>query len=144
VFRVYLVPYLWVNHWLVLIAFLQPTDPLLPHYHASEFTFPCGALATLDRNLLGYLGSVMGWVGAHVINGISETHVLHHVSSEIPRYIAWEDSDALRKRLEPVVAVEVRGSGRLRAHGGAMDGIGPRILWMLMARTKTKTNRIQR
>ncbi|KAG1749274.1 hypothetical protein EDB19DRAFT_1629936, partial [Suillus lakei] len=28
-FCLYLVPYLWVNHWLVLIMFLQHTDPLL-------------------------------------------------------------------------------------------------------------------
>ncbi|KAG2343253.1 hypothetical protein BDR05DRAFT_982921 [Suillus weaverae] len=100
VFRLYLVPYLWVNHWLVLITFLQHTDPLLPHYRASEFTFPRGALATLDRNLLGGGGSIMGWIGAHATNGISETHVLHHVSSKIPHYNAWEASDALRKRLE--------------------------------------------
>jgi len=99
VFRLYGVPYLWVNHWLVLITFLQHTDPLLPHYRAPEFTFPRGALATLDRNLLGDLGSIMGWLGAHATNGISETHVLHHVSSKIPHYNAWEASAALKKRL---------------------------------------------
>ncbi|KAI1793324.1 fatty acid desaturase-domain-containing protein [Ganoderma leucocontextum] len=99
VFRVYLVPYLWVNHWLVLITFLQHTDPLLPHYRASEFTFPRGALATFDRNLLGDLGSVMGWLGAFATHGISETHVAHHVSSKIPHYHAWEASDCLRKFL---------------------------------------------
>ncbi|KAG2153024.1 fatty acid desaturase-domain-containing protein [Suillus bovinus] len=100
VFRLYLVPYLWVNHWLVLITFLQHTDPILPHYRASEFTFPRGALSTLDRNLLGGCGSIMGWIGAHATHGISETHVLHHVSSKIPHYNAWEASDALRRRLE--------------------------------------------
>lgn len=78
-----------VNHWLVLITFLQHTDPLLPHYRASEFTFSRGALATLDRNLLGDCGRVMGWIGAHATNGISETHVLHHVSSKIPHYNAY-------------------------------------------------------
>ena len=105
VFTLYLVPYLWcvdfiaysnvgynnmprVNHWLVLITFLQHTDPLLPHYRAPEFTFPRGALATLDRNLLGDCGKIMGWIGAHATNGISETHVLHHVSSKIPHYNA--------------------------------------------------------
>ncbi|KAG0700465.1 fatty acid desaturase-domain-containing protein [Suillus ampliporus] len=100
VFRLYLMPYLWVNHWLVLITFLQHTDPILPHYRAPEFTFPRGALSTLDRNLLGDCGSIMGWIGAHATHGISETHVLHHVSSKIPHYNAWEASDALRKRLE--------------------------------------------
>ncbi|KAG6850284.1 hypothetical protein H0H93_015541 [Arthromyces matolae] len=99
VFRLYLVPYLWVNHWLVLITFLQHTDPLLPHYRAPEFTFPRGALATLDRNLLGDCGSLMAWLGAHATNGISETHVLHHVSSKIPHYNAWEASTALKKKL---------------------------------------------
>ncbi|CCM04940.1 uncharacterized protein FIBRA_07137 [Fibroporia radiculosa] len=99
VFRVYLVPYLWVNHWLVLITFLQHTDPLLPHYRASEFTFTRGALATLDRNLLGDCGKIMGWLGAHFTHGISETHVAHHVSSKIPHYNAWEASDALRRRI---------------------------------------------
>ncbi|KAF5382612.1 hypothetical protein D9615_002968 [Tricholomella constricta] len=99
VFRLYLVPYLWVNHWLVLITFLQHTDPLLPHYRAPEFTFPRGALATMDRNLLGDCGSLMGWLGAHATNGISETHVLHHVSSKIPHYNAWEASAALKKKL---------------------------------------------
>jgi omega-6 fatty acid desaturase (delta-12 desaturase) len=78
-----------VNHWLVLITFLQHTDPLLPHYRSEEFTFPRGALATLDRNLLGDLGSFMGWIGATVTHGISETHVAHHVSSKIPHYNAY-------------------------------------------------------
>lgn len=99
VFRVYLVPYLWVNHWLILITFLQHTDPLLPHYRAGAFTFPRGALATFDRNLLGGLGSIGAWIGAVTTHGISETHVLHHVSSKIPHYNAWEASDALHKRL---------------------------------------------
>ncbi|KAI0755080.1 fatty acid desaturase-domain-containing protein [Daedaleopsis nitida] len=99
VFRVYLIPYLWVNHWLVLITFLQHTDPLIPHYRASEFTFPRGALSTFDRNLLGDLGSVMAWLGAVSTHGISETHVAHHVASKIPHYHAWEANAALHRRL---------------------------------------------
>ncbi|KAF9267464.1 delta 12-fatty acid desaturase [Marasmius fiardii PR-910] len=99
VFVLYGVPYLWVNHWLVLITFLQHTDPLLPHYRASEFTFPRGALTTLDRNLMGDLGRFMGWLGATATHGISETHILHHVSSRIPHYHAWEASTALKKKL---------------------------------------------
>lgn len=88
-----------VNHWLVMITFLQHTDPLLPHYRAPEFTFPRGALSTLDRKLLGDLGGIAAWFGATLTHGISETHVLHHVSSKIPHYNAWEASDALRARL---------------------------------------------
>lgn len=99
VFCLYLVPYLWVNHWLVAITFLQHTDPLLPHYRAPEFTFPRGALATLDRSTMGDLGSIMGWIGAVATHGISETHILHHVASRIPHYHAWEASAALKKKL---------------------------------------------
>ena len=82
-----------------MITFLQHTDPLLPHYRAPEFTFPRGALSTLDRKLLGDLGSIPAWLGATITHGICETHVLHHVSSKIPHYNAWEASDALRQKL---------------------------------------------
>ncbi|TRM61050.1 fatty acid desaturase-domain-containing protein [Schizophyllum amplum] len=99
VFRLYLVPYLWVNHWLVLITFLQHTDPLLPHYRAPEFTFPRGALSTMDRNLLGDCGKLMGWIGAFATHGISETHVAHHVASKIPHYHAWEASAAIKAKV---------------------------------------------
>ncbi|KAI0635275.1 fatty acid desaturase-domain-containing protein [Trametes polyzona] len=99
VFRTYLVPYLWINHWLILITFLQHTDPMLPHYREAEFTFQRGALSTLDRNLLGGFGKLAGWFGAFATHGVSEVHVLHHVSSKIPHYHAWEAADALRKRL---------------------------------------------
>ncbi|KAH7097686.1 delta12-fatty acid desaturase [Auriculariales sp. MPI-PUGE-AT-0066] len=97
--RVYFVPYLWVNHWIVLITFLQHTDPLLPHYRKESFTFARGALSTFDRSLLGGAGSFWAWIGASATHGISETHVLHHVSSRIPHYHAWEASDALKQRL---------------------------------------------
>ncbi|KAJ3006036.1 hypothetical protein NUW54_g4085 [Trametes sanguinea] len=68
VLKTYLVPYLWVNHWLILVTFLQHTDPMLPHYRASEYTFPRGALSTLDRSLLGDLGSVPRLSIVHVDN----------------------------------------------------------------------------
>ena len=72
---------------------------MLPHYRGPEFTFLRGALSTVDRNLLGDLGSFMGWFGAFATHGVSEVHVLHHVCSRIPHYHAWEATDAIRKRL---------------------------------------------
>jgi len=101
-----------VNHWIVLITFLQHTDPLLPHYRSGEFTFPRGALATYDRNLLGNLGPVMAWLAATLTHGISETHVAHHVHSKIPHYHAWEATDALRVRLGKAgIELQGRNSG---------------------------------
>ncbi|KAG1898127.1 uncharacterized protein F5891DRAFT_1174257 [Suillus fuscotomentosus] len=84
VFRLYLVPYLWVNYWLVLITFLQHTDPLLPLPPCLRVYFPPWCSGYFGRNLLDGCGSIMGWIGAHATHGISETHVLHHVSSKIP------------------------------------------------------------
>ena len=92
VFRYYIVPYLWTNHWLVMITYLQHTDPLLPHYDANTWTYSRGALCTIDRQWLGP-------IGAYFFHGISETHVLHHVCSKIPHYHAWEATEALKNRI---------------------------------------------
>ncbi|KAJ3577031.1 hypothetical protein NP233_g40 [Leucocoprinus birnbaumii] len=100
VLSVYGIPYLWTNHWIVLLTFLQHTDPMLPRYRGSEFTFARGALATYDRSLLGDCGKLMAWIGAHATHGNCENHVLHHVSSKIPHYNAWEASVALKKFLQ--------------------------------------------
>ncbi|KAI0261109.1 delta-12 fatty acid desaturase [Gloeopeniophorella convolvens] len=99
VFRVYLVPYVWVNHWIVLITFLQHTDPVIPHWRAESHTFVRGAFSTLNRSLMGDLGPIMGWIGGVATHGLSETHIAHHVSSMIPHYNAWEAADALRKHV---------------------------------------------
>ncbi|WFD22427.1 hypothetical protein MEQU1_001097 [Malassezia equina] len=92
VFKYYVVPYLWTNHWLVMITYLQHTDVRLPHYQPSVWNFPRGALCTIDREWLGFIGS---WF----FHGIAETHVLHHVSSKIPHYNAWEATEALKARI---------------------------------------------
>ncbi|WVR06310.1 hypothetical protein IAU60_003340 [Kwoniella sp. DSM 27419] len=89
---IYILPWLFVNNWLVLITFLQHTDPTLPHYSSNTWTFPRGALATVDRTF-------MGPIGAYVLHGICETHVSHHISSKIPHYNAWEATAALKKFL---------------------------------------------
>ncbi|CEP20678.1 ODE2 [Cyberlindnera jadinii] len=83
------VPFMWVNHWLVFVTFLQHTDPTMPHYDDSEWTFAKGAAATIDRNF--------GFVGQHIFHDIIETHVLHHYVSRIPFYNAREASAAIQK-----------------------------------------------
>lgn len=85
----YFIPYLWVNHWLVAITFLQHTDPSLPHYHSEEWNFVRGAAATIDRE--------MGFIGRQLFHGIIETHVLHHYVSTIPFYNADEATEAIKK-----------------------------------------------
>ncbi|KAL5446330.1 Oleate hydroxylase fah12 [Paraphaeosphaeria minitans] len=85
----YFIPYLWVNHWLVAITFLQHTDPTLPHYDAQTWTYTRGAAATIDREF--------GFVGRTLLHGIIETHVLHHYVSTIPFYNADEATEAIKK-----------------------------------------------
>ncbi|PSN67829.1 delta(12) fatty acid desaturas-like protein [Corynespora cassiicola Philippines] len=84
----YVLPYLWVNHWLVAITFLQHTDPTLPHYDAQTWTYTRGAAATIDREF--------GFIGRTLLHGIIETHVLHHYVSSIPFYNADEASEAIK------------------------------------------------
>ncbi|KAI9679209.1 MAG: Oleate hydroxylase fah12 [Caeruleum heppii] len=84
----YFLPYLWVNHWLVAITFLQHTDPTLPHYEPGSWNFARGAAATIDREF--------GFIGRHLFHGIIETHVLHHFVSTIPFYNADEATEAIK------------------------------------------------
>jgi len=85
----YMIPYLWVNHWLVCITYLQHTDPSLPHYMPEEWNFARGAAATIDRDF--------GFIGDHFFHKIIETHVAHHYSSRIPFYRAGEATEAIKK-----------------------------------------------
>lgn len=83
------VPYIWTNHWLVFITYLQHTDPTVAHYDADEWTFAKGAASTIDRQF--------GFIGPHIFHDIIETHVLHHFCSRIPFYNAREGSEAIKK-----------------------------------------------
>ncbi|KAG6988924.1 hypothetical protein G7Y79_00067g095390 [Physcia stellaris] len=96
----YFVPYLWVNHWLVAITFLQHTDPSLPHYTAESWSYTRGAAATIDREF--------GFIGRTLMHGIVETHVLHHYVSTIPFYHADEASEAIK----PVMGRHYRSDTR--------------------------------
>jgi omega-6 fatty acid desaturase (delta-12 desaturase) len=86
---VYVLPWLWVNHWLVHITYLQHTDPRLPHYDADHWNFARGASATVDREF--------GFIGKHIFHDIIETHVLHHFVSRIPFYNARVGTEAIKK-----------------------------------------------
>ena len=97
----YFIPYLWVNHWLVAITFLQHTDPSLPHYEADEWNFVRGAAATIDREF--------GFIGRHLLHGIIETHVLHHYVSTIPFYNADEASEAIKPVMGKHYRADVEG-----------------------------------
>ncbi|KAI8824445.1 fatty acid desaturase-domain-containing protein [Fimicolochytrium jonesii] len=86
----YVIPYFNVNAWLVLITYLQHTDPKVPHYTENEWNFLLGAISTVDRDY-GILN--------HFFHHIGDTHVAHHIFSTMPHYHAQEATAALQKAL---------------------------------------------
>lgn len=86
----YGIPYIIVNAWLVLITYLQHSDPAIVHYAPSSFTFVRGALCTIDRDY-----GIMNWFH----HRIGQTHVVHHLFSQMPFYHSVEATEAVRKVL---------------------------------------------
>lgn len=91
VFINWFIPYLFTNHWLVFITYLQHTDLSLPHYEAKEWNFARGAGATIDRDF--------GFIGKFFFHDIIETHVLHHYVSRIPFYNGRKGTKSLKNVL---------------------------------------------
>jgi len=89
--KVYLVPYLIVNLFLVLITFLQHTDYVVPHYSDAEWDWVRGALATVDRDY-----GILNIFHHH----IADTHVVHHLFSGMPHYNAQEATEAVKPLLK--------------------------------------------
>ncbi|SPO02145.1 related to bifunctional D12/D15 fatty acid desaturase [Cephalotrichum gorgonifer] len=94
----YLVPYLWVHHWLVAITYLHHTHPDVPHFDAENWTYVKGALATIDRDF--------GFIGKTLFHGIIDTHVVHHLFSKIPFYYAEEATESIKPMLGDLYRTE--------------------------------------
>lgn len=92
-FRLYIVPWLWTNHWIVMITYLHHSDPTIAHYRGAEWSFLRGALSTVDRPLLG-------WVGRFFFHNISHDHIAHHVAVNVPFYNGPEVTARLREVLK--------------------------------------------
>ncbi|KJR89033.1 omega-6 fatty acid desaturase (delta-12 desaturase) [Sporothrix schenckii 1099-18] len=96
----YVVPYMWVHHWLIAITYLHHNHPDVHHYDAESWTYVKGALATVDRDF--------GWVGRHLFHGIIDTHVVHHLFPRIPFYKQEEATAAIRPLLGNLLHRETR------------------------------------
>ncbi|KAJ3324608.1 hypothetical protein HDV06_006501 [Boothiomyces sp. JEL0866] len=83
----FVIPWIQVNCWLVLITYLQHTDPLVPHLDNDEWDFMRGALLTVDRDW-GFLNVFF--------HHITDTHVVHHLFSTMPFYHAQEATEAVK------------------------------------------------
>ncbi|KAI1814688.1 fatty acid desaturase-domain-containing protein [Poronia punctata] len=87
----YILPLMWVNHWIIMITYLHHTHPSLPKYAPESWTYLRGALATVDRD--------PGFVLRHGMHHIVDLHVVHHLFPKIPHYHAQEATDAIKPLL---------------------------------------------
>lgn len=86
----YFIPYMFVNMWLVVYTYLQHSDPAIPHYTPRAFSFVRGALCSIDRDY-----GIYNVLHHH----IGDTHVVHHLFSQMPFYHAQEATEAVKKVL---------------------------------------------
>lgn len=93
VFCFYGIPYMINNFYLVTITYLQHTDTYVPHYRSGEFTWLKGALSTVDRSIHPLIDTLL--------HNINDTHVVHHLFSQMPHYHAEEATRAVKKLLGP-------------------------------------------
>ncbi|KAF9506563.1 hypothetical protein BS47DRAFT_1426070, partial [Hydnum rufescens UP504] len=90
--KFYFIPYVLTNHWIVMFTYLHHTDPTMPHFRKDTWTFLRGAVTTVDRPL-------MGWMGRFFLHNISHDHVAHHFFSSAPFWNGPELSKHVRKVL---------------------------------------------
>lgn len=88
VLRVYIVPYLVMNAFLVVITYLHHTDTFVPHFREGEWSWLRGSLCTVDRSY----GKILDIVLHH----ITDTHVCHHIFSKMPFYHCAEATEAIK------------------------------------------------
>lgn len=75
---IYLVPQMITNFYLTVITYMQHTHPEVPHFDSEEWTWLRGALSTIDRS--------MGWFADAKLHHIVDSHVVHHIFSDMPFY----------------------------------------------------------
>ncbi|KAF7308510.1 Delta-12 fatty acid desaturase protein [Mycena chlorophos] len=91
-FRLWFIPYSFVNNWIVMLTFLHHCDPTIPYYKKSQWTFLRGALSTIDRPFLG-------WAGEVFLHHVSRHHVGHHLFVNVPFYNQPKVTEYLKKVL---------------------------------------------
>ncbi|KAK7440067.1 hypothetical protein VKT23_017316 [Stygiomarasmius scandens] len=91
--RLYMIPFMLVNHWIVMLTYLQHTDPTIPYYREKEWSWIRGAISTVDRPLLG-------WIGRVFFHNVSHNHISHHLFSSIPFYNQPEATECIKAVLK--------------------------------------------
>ncbi|KAK2460742.1 hypothetical protein APHAL10511_007212 [Amanita phalloides] len=85
----YWAPWFFAHNWIVLFTYLQHSDPTIPYYRKTQWTFVRGALATVDRPLFG-------WVGRFFLHNINSDHLAHHFFPNVPFYNLPRVTEAIK------------------------------------------------
>ncbi|KAF9043624.1 hypothetical protein BDZ89DRAFT_1156008 [Hymenopellis radicata] len=93
----YAIPCLIVSHWVTMIVYLHHTDVRVPHYRRPAWNYVRGALATIDRDFLG-------WQGRFFLHDIAHFHVVHHLFPRMPFY----HGETATKYLKAVIGSDYR------------------------------------
>ena len=115
VVKYYGIPWMQVNHWIVMITYLHHTDPSLPHFRQSVWNYQRGATATVDRDFLGWQGRFFLYDGTYAtctrhartspcaddVVAVAHYHVVHHFFPRMPWYHGEEATKYLREALGP-------------------------------------------
>lgn len=89
--KLYIIPYLVMNGFLVVITLLHHTDTYVPHFREGEWSWLRGSLCTVDRSY----GKILNVVLHH----ITDTHVCHHIFSKMPFYHCVEATEHIKPLL---------------------------------------------
>ena len=82
--------YIVTNGWLVLYTWLHHSDHKIPHFSDGHFSYMRGATCSVDRNY----PAIINYVHHH----IGSTHVMHHISFQVPHYRAEDATKVFRER----------------------------------------------
>ncbi|KAI0827412.1 delta-12 fatty acid desaturase protein [Trametes gibbosa] len=77
--KIYVVPFLVTNHWVMAMTYLQHSCSTVPFYRSNAWSRTRGALSTIDRPFLG-------WIGVYIFLGVNHHHTAHHLFANIPFY----------------------------------------------------------
>lgn len=89
--RGYLIPQTICNFYLCSITYMQHTHSDVPHFNAEQWTWLRGALSTIDRS--------MGTFVDKKLHHIVDSHVVHHIFSDMPFYGAKAATPYVKEHL---------------------------------------------
>ncbi|KAI0634228.1 delta-12 fatty acid desaturase protein [Trametes polyzona] len=90
--KIYFIPFLITNHWVMTMTFLQHSCPTVPWYRGTAWSRTRGALSTIDRPFFGKVGEYLFLKGNH-------HHTAHHLFATVPFYNLPMAHEAIRPLL---------------------------------------------